>query len=112
MMADAKYEKTFALIDKAGGPRLSNIKALSFGEKMKVNFNIFAFLFTIFYYIYIGSWKKGVTYFVISILLIVLLEQFLPQFKGITWLVTSAIFATRANIDLYKKYKLNDSNWI
>jgi hypothetical protein len=107
-----KLQPLFEMIDKAGGPKLPDIKLFNSKERTKVVFNIWAFLFTIFYYFYHGMWKKSIVLFLISIVLIVLLETFIPSLSSISWIVTSAIFATRANIDLYKKYKLGDAGWI
>ena len=108
----AKLQPLFDLIDKAGGPKLPNIKTFDFGEKMKVSFNIFAFLFTIIYYLYHGMWKKGIVLLAISVVLSIIVDSFIPSLSSISWLITSVIFATRANVDLYKKYKLNDDGWI
>ena len=108
----AKLQPLFDLMDKAGGPKLTNAKSLDFGQKMKVSSNIWAFLFTIFYYIYHGMWKKGLILLLISIGVTVLVDTFIPSLSNITWVITSAIFATRANIDLYKKYKLGDDGWV
>ena len=107
----SKQDELFKLIDKAGGPTLVTIKELNFQEKMKVSFNIWAFLFTIFYYIYKKMWKKGIVYFVVTAAAILLVDEFLPEFEQISWLISSAIFATRANIDLYKKEKLDSNGW-
>lgn len=107
-----KLQPLFDLIDEAGGPTLPNIKSLNFSKKQKVSFNIWGFLFTIFYYIYHGMWKKSLVLFSISILIILLLESFFPETSSFSWIVTSVIFATRANVDLYKKYKLSKNDWI
>ena len=107
-----KLEPLFALIDLAGGIKLPEIKTLKFSEKMKISFNIWAFIFSIFYYLYHKMWKKGIVYLIISIVLIFLVDAFIPDLSKISSLITSVIFATRANIDLYKKYKLEDDSWI
>lgn len=107
-----KLEPLFALIDAAGGPKLTDIKALNFSQRNKIVFNVWAFLFTIFYYFYHKIWKKAIVYFVIAIVLIIIVDSFLPALSKISWVITSALFATRANIDLYKNYKLNDDGWI
>jgi len=57
----------FELIEKAGGVKLPNAKNLPFGERMKVRFNVWGFLFGPFYYLVKGMWKKAVTLFGISI---------------------------------------------
>jgi hypothetical protein len=38
--------------------------------------------------------------------------NFIPELDGISWVVSCVIFATRANIDLYGEYVLNnDDKW-
>lgn len=109
-------EPVFILIDKAGGPKLPNIKDLTFTERLKVIFNIWAFLFGILYYLYKKMWKRGIVYFALTLAISfagVLLLDISEDFESIfTQLVGMVIFGTRANIDLYKYYKLNDHNWI
>ncbi len=106
-----KYQEVFNLIEKAGGVRLKNIKALTFGERMKVIFNPFAFLFTLIYYIYAGMWKKGVALLAICVLINLFGLLIINDFESFSWIVTSVIFATRANTDLYKEYKLEDKSF-
>ena len=108
----AKLQPLFDLIDEAGGPKLPNIKSFDFGKKMKVSSNIWAFLFGIFYYLYHGMWKKGVVLLVISIVLTLVVDNTIPPLSKIDWIITCVIFAARANVDLYKKYKLSDGGWI
>ena len=112
MSVSNKYDEIIRLIDVAGGPKLPNMKSLTFSEKMKISFSIWAFLFGIFYYIYIGCWKKGITYLAISILLVIILEALDLPISDMSWIIGPVIFATRAKLDIYKKYKLNDNNWI
>lgn len=106
-----KYAALFELIEKAGGAKLKNIKALTFSERMKVTFNPFAFLFTIIYYVYTGMWKKGVALFGICIVINLIGFLIINGFESFSWVVTSVIFATRANVDLYKEYKLQDKSF-
>jgi hypothetical protein len=107
----AKFQAVFDLIDKAGGPKLPDLKSFSFGERMKVVFNVWGFLFGPIYYFYHGMWKKGLTLLGISLGMIFIIVTFTPSLTVITNFICPAIFATRANIDLYKKYKLNDDSW-
>lgn len=107
-----KLQPLFDLIDLAGGPKLPNIRSLDFGKGMKVTSNIWAFFFGIFYYLYHGMGKKGVVLSVISIVLALLVDHFFPALSEISWIIAAAIFGTRANVDLYKKYKLSDDGWI
>jgi hypothetical protein len=104
----------FDLLEKAGGVKLPNVKKLPFGERMKVGFNIWGFLFGPFYYLAKGMWKKAISLFGISVLIIFVLEiicQAIGISDKITNFVSAAIFASRANIDFYKKVKLGDNGW-
>ena len=109
-------EPVFALIDRAGGPRLPDINGLSFGERLKVIFNVWGFLFGVLYYLYKKMWKRGIVYIALTLAISfasVLLLDISEDFESIfTQLVGMVIFGTRANIDLYKYYKLNNNNWI
>lgn len=108
------WKTKFELLEKAGGVKLPNAKNLLFGERMKVVFNIWGFLFGPFYYFAKGMWKKAISLFGLSVLIIVILEVICKEFgisNVITNFVAGAIFATRANIDYYKKVKLGDNNW-
>ena len=111
-----KLQPRFDLIDKAGGPRLPNIKDLTINERLKIIFNIWGFLFGIIYYLHKKMWKRGIVYLALTlvisfagVLLLGISEQYWSTF---TQLVGMVIFGSRANIDLYKYYKLDDHNWI
>ena len=108
-----KLQPIFALIEKAGGPKLPKMSSLSFSERSAVTYSMWAWFFTIFYYIYHGMWKKGVTLFLIFVPIIVLVEMFIPALPPlITSLAVSGLFAVRAKLDLYKHYVLHDTSWI
>lgn len=113
VISDSWKEK-FELLEKAGGVKMPNIKNLPFGERMKIVFNIWAFLFGPIYYLVKGIWKKAISLFGVSVLIIVILELICKEIGisgTITNFVAGAIFATRANIDYYKKIKLGDDGW-
>lgn len=106
-----KYQKIFDRIDEAGGEHLNNFKNMSISQKIPVVFNIWAFLLTIFYYLGVGLPKKAITYFLISLLMITVIENLSPELTPFTILIPSIIFGTRANLDLYKKFKLGQNDW-
>lgn len=117
-----KFERVFTLIDEAGGTKLPHINKLNSKDKQVVAFNIWGGLFGLFYYLYYRMWKKGLTLTVVSIIVSIVLQLILAIFMSestldsltslISFAVSIAIFGTRANIDLYKKYRLNDDSWI
>ena len=87
-----KWKQRFSAIHHAGGIKMPKFKELPAEERRKAfSFNFLAFFFGPIYYATKGMWKKG-------------LALFLGY--GI-----SAVFATRANIDYYKKMLLNDNGW-
>ena len=70
------WKRKFELIEKAGefnGFSYENFKSLSFGERIKMGFNIFALLFGPFYYFYKQMWKKGAVILGIGLVFIVTL---------------------------------------
>ena len=117
---------TLDAIEKAGGlnmvegfwwsvRRSPAFMELSPKERRKVTFSIWAFLFTIFYYIYHGMWKKGLVLLAVSIVVQIIstftIELIIPAFTNVAWILTSVIYATRAPINLYSTYRLNDDGW-
>lgn len=110
------WKTKFMLMEKAGGVKMPQHKALSGGERMKISFNVLAFLFGPFYYMAKGMWKKAITLFVVSLAIVVLLEILLEMAglgrfgKALTYGV-AAVYAVRANIDYYKKMVLRQNGW-
>lgn len=108
------WKKKFALIEKAGGPALPNLKSLSVMERFKVNFNVLAFVLCPIYYIAKGMWRKGITLFLIMAVVVlvmafafdgvVLAEKFSDIFGPL-------LFATQANKDYYRKVVLGRNGW-
>lgn len=108
------WQKKFDLLEKAGGVKMPNAKKLSFGDRRKIVFNIWGFLFGPIYYIAKGMWRKAISLFGVSILIIVILELICREFgfsSAITNFVAAAIFSNRATVDYYKKIKLKDNGW-
>jgi uncharacterized membrane protein YvbJ len=108
------WKKTFALLEKAGGPQLPKIRELVFGERFKVIFNVWAFLFGPFYYFAKGMWKKAIVLFamcMVGIVILSLICEAVGISDAITTFIAPAIFARRANIDFYKKIVLGDNGW-
>ena len=113
----ARLQKKFDAIEKAGGIKLPNIKTLSFKERIQCTSSIWGFLFSIVYYGYHGVWKKGLSLLAIGLIITLLLNfitmAFIPNFNMdiLPTLITSVLFATRAPVNLYSKYILNENGW-
>lgn len=113
---NTKYEEIFDLIDKAGGTKLPKVKELSFRQRNKIIFNIWSAIFGFLYYLLYVSWRKAITLSAISIVISILIDFILEAIGGPAipgGVASIAIFGTRANIDLYKRYRLGDNDgWI
>jgi hypothetical protein len=112
----ASWKTRFRLIEDAGGVRMARIKDLPFGDRMKVTFNLLAFLFGPFYYLAKGLWRKAITFFALGVVTLTVLSLALSAagFDGVSRALgygLAAVFATRANIDYYKRMVLNDNTW-
>lgn len=113
------WKKRFALIERAGGPKLPRSRDLSFSERSGIVFNILGALFNGFYYLAKGMWKKAITLTGLSVVITLLLELILSamgfsqgaKFSVVSLVVPVAIFGARANIDYYKKVILGDNGW-
>lgn len=110
------WKTRFRIIEKAGGVKLPQFKALSFGERMKIGFGLLPFLFGPFYYLAKGMWKKAITLFVVCLVLVVILGMLLEwaglgRFGSSLGYGVAAIFAVRAKIDYYKKMVLGQNGW-
>jgi Protein of unknown function (DUF2628)/zinc-ribbon domain len=111
------WKLKFSLIEKAGGTKLPMANDLSFGERGKAIFNVLGFFFGPIYYFAKGMWKRGLTYLAMGIVLVVGIDWLMTYFgvsgsmRSLQNFVLPAIYATRANIDYYKKMVLNDNGW-
>ena len=111
------WKNKFILIEKAGGVKLPNFKKLTFGERSKIITNILGFLFGPIYYIIKGMWKKAITLilisaviiFIMNIIAVMLGKPFIANMANFTG---AAICGSRANIDYFKKIRMNDNGWI
>ncbi|HYQ51675.1 MAG TPA: DUF2628 domain-containing protein [Pseudomonas sp.] len=58
-----KWQERFAFFDQHGGPAAAAYKAafraLPFGKKLLINFNLIAFFFGPIYWFVLGLWKKN-----------------------------------------------------
>ena len=110
------WKQRFYLIEKAGGAKQPKFKELSGGERMKIGFNILAFLFGPIYYATKGMWRKALSLFGACLLAILVLSVVLElvglgRFGNALGYGAAALFAIRANIDYYKKLVLGDNGW-
>ena len=99
------WKKKFALIEKAGGPKLPRARDLSFAERNSLVFNWLGALFNGFYYLAKGMWKKAITLTALAVVIGLVLDLvffaagFPKLAKASSLVLPIAIFGTRANID-------------
>src|SRR5471030_339913 len=113
-----KWVHNFALMEQAGGVRLPHLAKLPLGERVRVMFNIWALIFGPIYYAVKGMWRKGLALTLVIMVALLIVE--LPteifaisatKIYVISSIAVPLIFATRANLDYYKKMVLGDSGW-
>lgn len=111
------WQRIFSLIDKAGGVKKPHLKELTVLERIKSSVSLWAYLFGPLYYLFLGMWKKAITYTVIIVALILLIPVIAdvifssPNFDvskitfGIFWMIL-------AKTDYYKLKVLKQDKWI
>lgn len=111
-----RWKTRFRLLEKAGGPSLHNLKALSLSERFMISMNLWGVLFGPLYYVAKGMWKKAVVFTGVGLLVIAAIAWAL-SLAGAVYLADSlgyglaAVFGARANIDYYKKMVLGQDGW-
>ncbi|MGV8960861.1 MAG: DUF2628 domain-containing protein [Stenotrophomonas sp.] len=107
------WKNRFRLIEAAGGPTLPKFKQLPSGERMKIQFNILAFLLGPFYYLAKGLWRQAVLYLILAIACAVLFELLgLGKFARAVGYGFAAVYALRANVSYYKRVVLGEPPWL
>jgi hypothetical protein len=112
----ASWKTRFKIIHNAGGPRLPFFRQMPLGKRIRAHFNILAGLFGPFYYIAKGMWKKGLALFMVCFSALIVLSAILDMI-GYAFMAqvlgygVAGVYASRANIDYYKKMILKDNGW-
>lgn len=109
----ADWKKTFALIEKAGGPKLPKFRELS-PRETQISFNLWGFWLGPLYYLGKGMWKKAIVLFALCLPLVAITQIILKAIgvpEYLAGFIVAGVFASRANIDYYKKVVLNDNGW-
>ena len=107
------WKEKFRLIEKAGGPTLPHFTSLPFGERLKANFNVLAFLLGPIYFIAKGLWRQGVLYFALAIAFVFLFEVAgLGKYANSIGYGFGALYALRANVCYYRKVVLSEVSWL
>jgi hypothetical protein len=121
-----KWIEKFKLIDNAGGADLPGKKNLTASECKRVEWNVWAALFSWVYYFAKGMWKKGLTYLVIVVVGLFFSKVIFEALFGISLrglaqaefmsqlvMFVAMIFLSgrSANRDYYKKVKHGWNAW-
>ncbi|MDR3056427.1 MAG: DUF2628 domain-containing protein, partial [Zoogloeaceae bacterium] len=92
-------------------PAWAVMKQLPFGEKLKINTNIWAFFFGFIYLGILGLWQKAILVFGIVVILNVV-SLVLPDILSVFFsLVLAGLVARMTNIWYYQKKALGISGW-
>jgi hypothetical protein len=110
------WKQKFMLIAKAGGPKLQNTSELTRGERMKIMFNVLAFLFGPLYLLAKGLWRPALALTAVLLLAMILLDVVLsvagaPQLGKMLGYGAAAVYAVRANVCYYSKMVLGQKTW-
>lgn len=110
-----KWQFRFNFFEQHGAPNSPGFKAafktLTFGQKIKINFNFFALFFSWIYLLILGMWRKALTILGITLVLMVIVA-FLPDVVGraigMAWAV---LIALTTNYSYYLEKVKGDTSW-
>ena len=115
----SKWRERFRILEKAGpfsGLTYRNSASLSLGERMKIGLNIWAFLFSILYYIAKGMPRKGLVLLGVAWLLAAC-EFFIEGLSNVSvpdYILPAGmagLFGGLASYDYYRKVVHGDTIW-
>jgi hypothetical protein len=102
-----KWKFRFAFFDKNGLPAFwgatpawrEAFKTMTFGQKIKVSMNFFAYFFSVIYLLILGLWKKSILILLLNIVVAVIIAATDLRFLAF---VVNIYTASRANIWFYE----------
>jgi hypothetical protein len=96
---------------KSGGffPKFENQSLLK--GKFRAMFNFLGFFFSIFYYIYLGMYKKAGLLFLIGVFANIFLSMISEKLAIPASTIVPSIAATMVNFDFYRKKVLGENFW-
>jgi len=105
------WKAIFRQIERAGGESLPNFRDLSFSERWRIQTNWGAFFFGPFYYLAKGLWRQTITYMLLLVAVVMILEamHLMPRGGGVGF---GVLWSMRANISYYKRIVLGESPWL
>ncbi|HGN1704441.1 TPA: DUF2628 domain-containing protein [Providencia rettgeri] len=118
-----KWQKRFDFYDKHGAPNTPEfktaLKTASFGQRLLINMNFFAFFFGLIYFLILGLWKKGLVLLGVSLgiaILVTIIDGLtgwsFPDgvYNGLS-VGISAMWAMLANYNYYLKETKGLDGW-
>ncbi|AOM42375.1 DUF2628 domain-containing protein [Xenorhabdus hominickii] len=110
-----KWQERFKFFEQNGSPASQDFKValknLPAKSRILININWLAFLFGIFYFLFLGLWKKGLSLLAFSFLLIVAISSISEVFiYGATGLIY-VIWGFTVNYAYYLKEIKGEDGW-
>ncbi len=110
-----KWQFRFNFFQQHGAPREPGFKqawkALSFGDRLKINVNLFAFFFNWVYLLILGMWRKAIVVIGIYCALIVLAFMLPEIVVRALWIATSFLVASSTNYAYYLEKVKGSTSW-
>lgn len=112
------WRSRFAFFDRYGLPNGTDearaaLRAMPFGQRLRLNSNILAFLFGPIYFFVKGMWRKGVTLLVAGIVVIAVLSAVGASdsiVRAVSFGVSAAAMLT-ANFAYYLHVRRGSTSW-
>lgn len=113
-----RWERRFTLIEKAGGRHLPRRDRLTLAEGLTVSISLWAWFWGPWYYLYMGMWRKFLSYSIGLGLLFLVVTSALAAtgvmsevIASILSLLAYLMFGVLAYVDYYRKVVLDDNGW-
>ncbi|HIE1101091.1 MULTISPECIES: DUF2628 domain-containing protein [Stenotrophomonas] len=110
-----KWQFRFTFFQQHGAPKEPGFKqawkALSFGDRLKINVNVFAFFFGAIYLFILGMWRKALVVIGINVALVII-SLFLPDFVARALFVAmNFLVAASTNYSYYLEQVKGQASW-
>jgi len=110
-----KWQFRFNFFQQHGAPKEQGFKqawkALSFGDRLKININFFAFFFNWIYLLILGMWRKALVVVGIYVVLIALALVLPDIVVRALWVATNFLVACSANYNYFQVKVKGSTSW-
>ncbi|RMO78155.1 hypothetical protein ALQ34_00758 [Pseudomonas syringae pv. maculicola] len=118
-----KWKERFAFFEAHGGPNAPGfrpaLKQLPFLNKVKINFNFFAFFFGPVYLFILGLWKKNLSFIAMIVVVSIALDMVMDMFEfryakeasSALGFVFNALYGQLTNYAYYLKEVKGEHSW-